>query len=645
VADEEVGIRLSLKDRRQTVSGIKDVNTQLDATGRKAQTAGRLARGSSAGFAAMGKAGRVAGKLIRVGFVAALGAGYAAVRLLKSSFAEAREAQRIGAVTEARIKSTGKAANLTAKQVGRLSLAIGKKTAIDDESIQSGANWLLTFKNIRNEQGKGNKIFSRALGIATDYAASLAGTNAGVSLKSASIAVGKALNDPVKGLTALAKAGVTFSEGQIERIKNFVAEGKLLKAQKIELRELQSEFGGTAKAQATMGDRVAFAWGNIQERLGTVLLPMLDRVERWFLKKGVPAIEKWVGVFEKKGIPAINRFVKKARPLAEEVLPALSSILGDVRDVLSDAAPYAVKLVRAFNGMPDWAKKGLAIGGLATFAASKTGVLGALTGSSKGSGVGGLIAGAKPVPVFVTNAGFGGTGTGGVPGVPTTGGKPGGTPVPGLFSLPGLALTGATIADQVIPAPPMGNAEDFLAKLKNPLEIAIDQLGRLGAAKADLENLLIKPLGIAETHTRSLGFELDTVGRMKPAPTFTTPGLEQSWGEVSGFDKSIRGVPKTWSTEFQVGIGTAMANINTVTTAAHNALAGLWGGGTPSPPRAPGVKPPERHQTPGGGNGGKPSAGLPSQRGRGGEVLRLEIDGRVLTEVALDHLRGIEARA
>jgi hypothetical protein len=55
----------------------------------------------------------------------------------------------------------------SAKQVGNLATAISNKVGIDDEAIQSGQNLLLTFKNIRNEAGKGNDIFNQTTSIMT----------------------------------------------------------------------------------------------------------------------------------------------------------------------------------------------------------------------------------------------------------------------------------------------------------------------------------------------------------------------------------------------------------------------------------------------------------------------------------------------
>lgn len=199
------------------------------------------------------------------------GAGLA--KGLSVSVKEYREAQKVGGQTNAVLKSTGGAANVTKKHVENLSNSISKKAAIDDEAIQSSANMLLTFTKVRNEAGKGNKIFDQATQTVTDMSVAL-----GQSGKSSAIQLGKALNDPVKGVTALQRVGVTFDAKQKQHIKTLEQTGHHLEAQKAILKELKSEFGGSAAAQATAGDKMKVAFGNLAEAAGGVLVPAMDKV-------------------------------------------------------------------------------------------------------------------------------------------------------------------------------------------------------------------------------------------------------------------------------------------------------------------------------------------------------------------------------
>lgn len=190
-----------------------------------------------------------------------------------STVADARESQKVSAQTSAVLKSTGAAAGLSAAQVGDLATALSNKTGMDDEAIQSGENLLLTFTNIRNEAGKGNDIFSQTSGIMADMSAAL-----GQDTKSSALQLGKALNDPIRGVTALQRVGVSFTEDQKNQIATLVNSGKTMDAQKLILKELGKEFGGAASAMATPADRLKVAWGNAKEQLGGVLIPVLDRL-------------------------------------------------------------------------------------------------------------------------------------------------------------------------------------------------------------------------------------------------------------------------------------------------------------------------------------------------------------------------------
>ena len=122
---------------------------------------------------------------------------------LKDSIGEAREAAQVTARTENVIRSMGNAANISATQVADLAGAISLKTGIDDEAIQSGQNLLLTFGNVRNEVGKGNDIFTQASRLMVDMSTAM-----GTDAKGSAIQLGKALNDPTKGITALSRVGV-----------------------------------------------------------------------------------------------------------------------------------------------------------------------------------------------------------------------------------------------------------------------------------------------------------------------------------------------------------------------------------------------------------------------------------------------------
>ena len=203
------------------------------------------------------------------GLIAAAGGAYALIRVgqfLRDASKAGAESAAIGRVTDQVIKSTGGSAKLTAAQIGDLSNSLAAKTGIDDELIQSGANVLLTFRNVRDEAGKGNDIFTRATKSASDLSTVLGG-----DLKGANVLLGKALNDPVKGIAALGRAGVTFTAQQKEQIKYLVASGDALGAQKLILKEVEGQVGGAAEAAADPMKRLGVVADNLKESLGAGL--------------------------------------------------------------------------------------------------------------------------------------------------------------------------------------------------------------------------------------------------------------------------------------------------------------------------------------------------------------------------------------
>jgi len=208
-----------------------------------------------------------------VGGAAALGG---LVATLKIGVTEFTQAQKVMAQTGAVLKSTGNGAKVTSGHITSMSTSLMKLSGIDDETIQSGENLLLTFTKIRNETGKGNKIFDQATLAMTNLSVAM-----GKDLNASAILVGKALNDPVKGVGALSRAGVQFTESQKETIKALVKSGDVMGAQKMILKELEVQFGGSAKAagQTLTGQLniLRETFNNVAGDLVAVFIPFVSR--------------------------------------------------------------------------------------------------------------------------------------------------------------------------------------------------------------------------------------------------------------------------------------------------------------------------------------------------------------------------------
>lgn len=257
------------------------------------------------------------------------GAGVLAVGAFGLKAVEAGEAlNSIRSQTEAVVKSTKGVANVSTKHVKNYANELSNLAAVDRKVIEGSENVLLTFTNVRNEVGKGNKIFDQASLAALDMSSAL-----GTDLQSATIQVGKALNDPIKGVSALSEAGIQFTEQQKEQIETMVKAGDTLGAQKIILGELSTQFEGSAAANADASDKIKLAFGRIAEAIGLKLLPYLDIFADWTLNTGIPALESfstWLG---------------------DEVSPKIQDVAGWVGDNL---VPYLQDLGNWLNdtGIP-----------------------------------------------------------------------------------------------------------------------------------------------------------------------------------------------------------------------------------------------------------------------------------------------------
>jgi len=196
---------------------------------------------------------------------ALVSAGYALVSFMKSSVAEAEAAAKAQAQLEAVIRSTGGAAGVTAGDVNDLADELSGLTGIEDDLIVKQSAVMLTFTKVSD------KVFPDAVEAALDMSAAM-----GQDLQSSIVQVGKALNDPIEGVGALRRVGVQLTDQQQDLIKSLVESGKEYEAQQIILGELQTEFGGTAKAMHEAGsgsDSLKNSLGNLKEEIGKGLIP------------------------------------------------------------------------------------------------------------------------------------------------------------------------------------------------------------------------------------------------------------------------------------------------------------------------------------------------------------------------------------
>lgn len=225
------------------------------------------------------------------------------------------------------IKSTGNAAHVSVKGMTDLASSIQGYSGQTDDSIVATEKLLLTFTNIKNSGP--NKIFDQATVAAADMAAKMGGDASGSAIK-----LGKALNDPVKGMTALQKVGVQFTAGQKASITAMVKHGDTVGAQKVILAELTKEFGGAAKAFGDSGPgqiaKSKRAFEDLSEAIVNTLMPIV-----------MPAITNLVKVI-KDNTPAITAFAKSFSEDLKNAIDIVSPALKDFGTWIVDHKPLVI---------------------------------------------------------------------------------------------------------------------------------------------------------------------------------------------------------------------------------------------------------------------------------------------------------------
>ncbi|MEE2848260.1 MAG: hypothetical protein VX561_00120 [Pseudomonadota bacterium] len=149
-----------------------------------------------------------------------------------------QDAAAAAAQVKAALESMGGASGKTFDQLSKTAEQLRNMTGVDDDEILTKvtAN-LLTFGNVAGS------VFDRAQRAVLDISARMK-----TDLMGSTMMVGKALNDPVKGLAALRRVGIQFTEQQEKQIKAMAEANNMAGAQSIMLRELERQFGGAAEA-------------------------------------------------------------------------------------------------------------------------------------------------------------------------------------------------------------------------------------------------------------------------------------------------------------------------------------------------------------------------------------------------------------
>lgn len=234
---------------------------------------------------------------------------------------------------EAVLKSTG--SKLLPEAITNFAKARQEVTNFGDEATISAAAVLATFKSI------GPELFFPTLEIMQDMSAVL-----GQDMQSSAIQLGKALENPAIGLTALRRVGVSFTESQVELIKSLQGSGRLLEAQEVILAEIRSQFGGASEATADLITQLGGIRGDALEGLGKVLINVANTLDQRFDIKGMATdFAAWTNSIadNESAISKLSDSVGKYITSLRELKQLLSG------DVFGATTAQAAKLAMEFN--------------------------------------------------------------------------------------------------------------------------------------------------------------------------------------------------------------------------------------------------------------------------------------------------------
>jgi len=247
-------------------------------------------------------------------------------------------------------KQMGLFGDATDKVAGRISNyaeELSFATGVDDEMIRSAQAVMLTFANLAKSADQVGGPFDRATQASIDLAAAGFG-----SVEENAVRLGKALQDPIAGITALTRVGVTLTDEQKANIETLMAQNDLLGAQAIILGAIETQVGGTAEATASATDKMNAKFESIIEGLAEGLLPAIDTIATEMLD--------WLNSVE--GQKAIQDLTDQFVAFGEWVAsPDGRQAIEDLGATVAALTGFVVGAVGAVKDLVDWWAKLLGI--------------------------------------------------------------------------------------------------------------------------------------------------------------------------------------------------------------------------------------------------------------------------------------------
>jgi len=320
------------------------INVLVNADPRK------FKQGMSEAEGALGKLGGAAKGAAKLVAAAGAAMGVAAAAFAAKSI----QAGEAAATANARLEQIatsmglfGTEADDVARRLQNLATEQARLTGVNQNTIKESQALLLTFKELAVSADEAGGAFDRATQLTLDMAAAGFGSATDNAKQ-----LGKALNDPIKGLTALSRSGIQFTEDQKGLIKSLVESGQMLEAQDLILAEIEAQVGGTAEATANASDKMRVGMSQVSETVGLLLLPYFNQLVDYILANVLPAFED----FAVDAVRDIENGVVRARAALgllrdryEEVRVAADEMAASIRDEVTVEFERGKKFAEDYN--------------------------------------------------------------------------------------------------------------------------------------------------------------------------------------------------------------------------------------------------------------------------------------------------------
>ena len=339
-----------------------------------------------------GAGGLAAGFAVGAAAVAAAGvaAGAAAIKLGKLAEEESTANSRILNITESMGLFGGEAQAVT-DRLTELARKQALATGIDSIAIKETQAKLMTFKELAASADEAGGAFDRATTLALDMEAAGFG-----SASENATQLGKALQDPIKGITALNRSGITFTETEKAQIAAMVEAGNVGEAHAMILGVIETQVGGTAEATANASDKMGVAFDEMKKALGERVLPVFEGLATTVTEKVLPAFDKLmsgdISLADLIPEPVMDVF----RTIGDIFGPAVDTITESFENMKSSAGPALDSLKNAWDQIKPVLEvvAGILGGVVAVAVGAVIGVINGLMGAVNGvmQAVGGIVA-------------------------------------------------------------------------------------------------------------------------------------------------------------------------------------------------------------------------------------------------------------